>query len=546
MGWPKWNCGVVLALLVGTAHGELIHRYSFNDGTARDSVGGAHGTPVNGPIFRDGEVVFDPQVNNGTNSDPATGQYIDLPNGIAEHRHLTVEVWTTFRGGNPWQRIVDFGNCTAGELLPTDKTTRDYQGHGFLILTHNFGGGLLGQISIDSWGDPVDTDFSFGPGLSHNQEHHVVFVHDPDAGQQRLYLDGVLVGGDQATVDPSTSAWKNYFLGRSNFSDNPFYNGALNEVRLYDHGLSESGVIRNYLLGPDVVALVRIIDDGDSGFRSAGKWSIADDRGFQGDLRSSKTTGGSNTAEWVFSVTPGVYHVAATWAADSRWASRAPFAILDGVACRPVLVDRAVVDQRHAPRDFTADGANWDDLGIVNIFSNSLIVRLSGSATGRVVADAVRIERFPDLELPTVQVVDNGDLRFSTTGSWSVARDRGYERDYRWATKGSGSNTATWTFLVVPGQYEVAATWTPSRKWADAAPFTIYDGPTVLGTVKVNQQSAPDDFSEQGVSWKGLGTFAVTGNVLAIRLSAKSKAPVVADAIRIRGIEGAQGASLAR
>lgn len=401
MARRHWTCGFVLVFLAGTAHGELIHRYNFNDGTARDSVGDAHGIPVNGPTFGEGQVVFDPQVNNGTNSDPATGQYIDLPNGIAEHRVLTIEVWTTYRGGAPWQRIVDFGNCTAGELLPTDKTTRGYNGHGFLILTHNFGGGLLGQISIDSWGDPIDTDYSAANrGLSLNQEHHVVFIHDPDAGEQLLYLDGLLVGRDQATVDPSASAWKNYFLGRSNFSSNAFYNGSLNEVRLYNRALSESDVIGNYLLGPDVVP-IQVIDDGDDGFRSEGRWSTVSDRGFQGDLRFSKTGGRGNAATWRFPVTPGVYRVAATWTADSKWARHAPFAILDGVANNSVVVDNAVVNQRNAPGDFTAGGASWDDLGVVNIFSNSLIVRLSGNAPGRVVADAVRIERLRALELPT-------------------------------------------------------------------------------------------------------------------------------------------------
>jgi len=248
-------CACALVLFLGTgASGELVHRYSFNDGTANDSVGGANGIAVNGPTFSGGQIVFDPQVNDGANTSPATGQYVDLPNGIARHRALSIEVWTTYRGGSVWQRIVDFGNSTKGELLPSDKTTIGYEGHGFLILTHNVFGNMLGQISIDSWGDPADTDYSAASvGLSTNVEHSIAFTHDPDAGSQALYLDGVKIAQTVARVDPSTSTWNNYFLGRSNFYRDPFYNGSLNEVRLYDNALSAEDIVRNYRLGPNAV-----------------------------------------------------------------------------------------------------------------------------------------------------------------------------------------------------------------------------------------------------------------------------------------------------
>lgn len=252
------SCLLLVAVFTSTAFGELIHQYTFNDGTANDSVGIADGVPVNNPIFENGQLIFDPNINDGSNSNPATGQYVDLPNGIAAHRALTVEVWTTFRGGADWQRFVDFGNSTAGEeLVPGYTTTIDYDGKGFLILTHNGSDHLLGQISIDSWGNPADTDFSAADvGMSLDEEHHVVFTHDPDSspsGQQYLYLDGEQVGSDVATVDPSTSTWVNYFIGRSNFRSTAFYNGSINELRLYDHALSRSDVRDNYLSGPQEV-----------------------------------------------------------------------------------------------------------------------------------------------------------------------------------------------------------------------------------------------------------------------------------------------------
>jgi len=247
--------GVVLLLCVsGVCQAGLVNRYSFNDGTANDSVGGANGLPVNGPTIAGGQVIFDPAVNNGSNKSPATGQYIDLPDYIARTRALTLEVWATYRGGSAWQRIIDFGNCTAGELLPTDKTTIDYTGGGFIILTHNSGGHLLGQISINSWGGSADTDYvAASIGLTTNVEHHVVFTHDPDIGKEVLYIDGTSVGSSVAEVDPSTTNYLNHFLGRSNFYQDPFFNGSINEVRIYDSYLTAADVQLHYQLGPNVV-----------------------------------------------------------------------------------------------------------------------------------------------------------------------------------------------------------------------------------------------------------------------------------------------------
>ena len=45
--WSALTAFVFLSL-TGAAEGALTHRYSFNDGTAADSVGTAHGVPING------------------------------------------------------------------------------------------------------------------------------------------------------------------------------------------------------------------------------------------------------------------------------------------------------------------------------------------------------------------------------------------------------------------------------------------------------------------------------------------------------------------
>ena len=68
------------------------------------------------------------------------------------------------------------------------------------------------------------------------------------------------------------------------------------------------------------------------------------------------------------------------------------------------------------------------------------------------------------------------------------------------------------------------------------APFTVFDGSTLLETVDVNQELAPGDFMDAGASWKDLGTFTITADTLTVQLSNQANEYVIADAIRIERV----------
>src|SRR5262249_42483179 len=72
---------------------------------------------------------------------------------------------------------------------------------------------------------------------------------------------------------------------------------------------------------------------------------------------------------------------------------------------------------------------------------------------------------------------------------------------------------------------------------ATNAPYTVLDGGTPLATVAINQQQAPNDFSDAGAFWEDLGaTYSVTGGALTVRLSNLANGYVIADAIRIEHV----------
>ncbi len=137
----------------------------------------------------------------------------------------------------------------------------------------------------------------------------------------------------------------------------------------------------------------------------------------------------------------------------------------------------------------------------------------------------------------STQIIDDSSASgFSTTAGWIYYGGQGYLNEVHYAAAGNGSQIATWTFTAAPGSYDVAVTYSAQSNRATNAPYTIYDGNTALGTVSVNQQSTPNDFTDQGVGWKDLGTFSITGNTLVVKLTNAANNYVIADAVRIQQV----------
>src|SRR5262249_26102483 len=142
------------------------------------------------------------------------------------------------------------------------------------------------------------------------------------------------------------------------------------------------------------------------------------------------------------------------------------------------------------------------------------------------------------------QVVDDSHTAWTTTGSWTLGDNPGYDGDVHFSPAGNGSSAATWSFPVVPGKtYRVAATWTAWSNRASDAPFTIASGGATLGTPSVDQRRAPSGFTGAGGSWQSLGTFVATGPVLTVTLSNDADGYVIADAILLQLVTTGSAAS---
>jgi len=228
------SCVAVLAGLQISALGQtLIHRYSFTS-DASDSVGGAHGTPMNGVTFVDGQAVLDNPL--GYDSSNPDGKYIDLPDGIMGTREsITFEIWLTPTIGDQWARIIDFGDNTGKYLF---------------LATGNYTIGPEAQgIAPGVSGNWLRSRNTLMDGL----ENHIVLTINGPNKLAKIYLNGELVEVkyDFTNTPALLGLTTNNYLGRSQWGGDDYLVGMINEFRIYDGALDQLRVKANYLAGPD-------------------------------------------------------------------------------------------------------------------------------------------------------------------------------------------------------------------------------------------------------------------------------------------------------
>ncbi|MCB2027589.1 MAG: right-handed parallel beta-helix repeat-containing protein, partial [Rhodoferax sp.] len=147
--------------------------------------------------------------------------------------------------------------------------------------------------------------------------------------------------------------------------------------------------------GSTVAGSVRIVDDGDATFATVGTWTAVSTGGSTnpraGDALNAVPGDGASQASWTFDgLTPGYYRVSASWPYQAAMSSDSLFRIYDG----STVVGAQEVNQNYrASSGFADAGSTWENLSVVRISGASLRVVLDNLANGKVIADAVRIER---------------------------------------------------------------------------------------------------------------------------------------------------------
>jgi hypothetical protein len=184
-----------------------------NDGTL---VTGAAGSPGYG--FAAGKL------GNALDLSVANEGYVAMPAGLlADACEATIATWVYINSNvNAWTRIWDFGQDTNRYMFLTPITnTDDLARFGISICGNTREEVITGQAPI--------------PTLTWT---HVAVVLGPSGGT--LYVDGVPVGANSSmTLRPADLGSTPYnYIGRSQFSDDPYLDGDIDEFRVYDRALS--------------------------------------------------------------------------------------------------------------------------------------------------------------------------------------------------------------------------------------------------------------------------------------------------------------------
>ena len=148
------------------------------------------------------------------------GQWLQLPVNTPASEELTVAMWVKHTSTTGWQRLFDFG----------------YDTDHYLYLTPN--NGSVMRLAIKNGGTEEHLD---AQRLSTRQWKHVAVTMKQ--GKTCIYVDGTLKASSTSiTISPADVKPVICYLGRSFFNDDPYFNGFMQDVRIYNYALSESEV----------------------------------------------------------------------------------------------------------------------------------------------------------------------------------------------------------------------------------------------------------------------------------------------------------------
>ena len=151
--------------------------------------------------------------------------YAQIPYSPVQGDEITIATWVRWGNGDNWQRVFDFGNGTSQYMFFTPSTGSEM------------------RFVMKNGGD--EQILTNGKKLTANVWKHIAVTLKPvgEKVEAILYLDGEKVAeSSDFTIKPSDIAPSLCYIGRSMFAADPFFNGYIDDLRIYNYALSADQV----------------------------------------------------------------------------------------------------------------------------------------------------------------------------------------------------------------------------------------------------------------------------------------------------------------
>ena len=141
--------------------------------------------------------------------------------------------WVTLTSLTNWIRVFDFGNDTST----------------YMFLTPQGGSSGMVRFAITTGGSGGEQQINGSATLNVLAKHQMAVTMSGGTGI--LYVDGVAVGTNSSmTITPSSlGSTVNNYIGKSQLATDPYLNGWIDEIRIYNVGLSAAEIAASAALG---------------------------------------------------------------------------------------------------------------------------------------------------------------------------------------------------------------------------------------------------------------------------------------------------------
>jgi len=201
-------------------------KFNESSGTnAFDATGyNWNGTLFNGPLWAAGKF------SNAVDLD-GTNDYVSVPTGVVNGlTSCTIAAWVYLDAVSNWSRLFDFGTGPSANMFLTPRS------------------GTSGPVgfAITTGGSAAEQRINGISALPAGAWTHVAVTLNGSLGI--LYVNGTEVGRNSAmTLTPSSlGVTTQNYVGRSQYSSDPYLNGRVDEFRIYANALSAPEVSMLY------------------------------------------------------------------------------------------------------------------------------------------------------------------------------------------------------------------------------------------------------------------------------------------------------------